>query len=172
MNCFIPACSFTKCSIWESVCCVIKISFYFLPVVPVPCCTNSAFSWLSDCLLALLILYKFTSLEVNYKCWKDSIIRKMLLFISPSIHKHPLSFHLKSAGRFILRFLPSLAISLVSAAPSLVKMAEPCCAAVMAAEWPGDLKKKTDVSINFCQNVIILGTGKQIEGEAEPDAWL
>jgi len=49
-------------------------------------------------------------------------------------------------------------------------MAEMCCAAVMAAECSGDLKQKTDVSINFCENVIILGTGKQIGGEAEPDA--
>lgn len=96
----------------------------------------------------------------------------MLLYISPSILKYPLSFHLKPAGKFILRSLPSLAISLVTAAPSLVKMAELSCTAVMAAEWPGDLKQKTDVSINFCQNVIILGAEKQMEGEVEPDAWL
>lgn len=96
----------------------------------------------------------------------------MFLFISPSILKYPVSFHLKPAGKFILTFPPSLAISLVTAAPSLVKMAKLCCTAVMAAEWPGDLKQKTDVSINFCQNVIILGAGKQMEGEAEPDAWL
>lgn len=59
---------------------------------------------------------------------------------------------------------PSLAISLVSAAPFLVKMAELCSAAVTITEWPGDLKQKTDVSINFCQDVIILGVGKQMVG--------
>lgn len=59
---------------------------------------------------------------------------QVLFFISPSILEYSFSFHLKPAGEFILRFLPSLAISLVTAAPSLVKMAEPCCTAVVAAE--------------------------------------
>lgn len=120
MNCFIPACFITKCSSWDSVYCVIKISFFFfLLVAPVPCYTNSAFSRQSDCLLALLILFKLTLLDVNHKSWKNSIITETLLFISPSIHKYSLSFHLKPAGKFILRFLPSLAVSLFTAAPLL-----------------------------------------------------
>lgn len=84
----------------------------------------------------------------------------MLFFTSPSIPKCPATFHLKPAGRFILRF-PSVWPS-VTADPSLVKMAELCCTTVTLAEWPGDLKKKADVSINFCQNVITLGTGRQM----------
>lgn len=48
-----------------------------------------------------------------------------------------------------------------------------CWAAVRVTQWPADLREKTDVPINFCQNVITSGLENHMGvGRTGTDVWL